>query len=187
MIVAIFTFALLASPAPTATASPAAVTIQGVVLGETAMAMVAARGEPLGVSDNQGGKDYLYPASADNGLVFARVVNGNVVGVGVEPPPWSARALDDSAPIPNALGVALGDTMAAVAKLPKEEFVSASQGADGNVSAIYRGMDGLNYTFRADKSGKIVWILAQLPPAAVSALAASPDPTLHGGTSIADA
>ena len=55
------------------------------------------------------------------------------------------------------------------------------------MSAIYRGADGLNYTFLADKSGKSVWILAQLSGAVAGALAASPAPSLHGGASMADA
>lgn len=190
MHIAVIALALLASPAPAATAGPssAPVVVQSFTLGETAAVMVATQGEPVTVtpSRNGGGNDYVYLGPNDNALVFVHVLDGNVVGIADRAAPWGGNRLDPSAPLPSMLGVTLGDPILAVEKLPKDQFVTGGKQDDGGIAAVYN-IGGLTYTFTADGTGKITWLRAQLPDAAASELTASIPPVLHGGTSQADA
>jgi hypothetical protein len=181
---------LTVAQSSTATPSPAPVQadFEGIRLGDSASALVARLGEPLlaqvQVADGISETDYLYLNSYGNALLFVHILRGNVAGISMKPvllPPVSAS----TAPMPSALGVALGDPASKIEALPKNQLMSVNT-SEGDVTSTYRGANGWQYVF-TNTDDKVAWIEVYLMPAALKALPNLPEPTLHTGNSIADA
>lgn len=165
------TIAALVLAAATATASPApAQTFAGVTLGESATALVAQKGEPTDVVDSGAIVTFIYLADDASAMEHVVLVNGNVFSATVWPPAgWDAPKPGDK-PAATALGATYGG--------PASTIPAGAQ--------PLAGPDGWLYAIGAT-GGVIQMMSAELPVATIKALPASPNATLHGGTSTADA
>jgi len=162
--------------------------IEGIVLGESASALIARLGEPLlvrvQVSGGVSESDYLYINSYGNALLFVHILRGNVAGVSMKlvPSPSPSAA---NAPVPSALGIGLGDPASEIEALPKNELISLNA-SEGDVVSTYRGQNNWEYMF-TNTDDKVAWIEVYLMPSALKKLPSLPDPTLHDGKSLANA
>ncbi len=177
----------LPSATPVGSASPAPPAFQGVRLGESARALVATMGDPLGTHADGPLLQYAYIARGDDAIVFVQLARGRVARVLVRPTNWPATPAETLGPPPSALGVKLGDPGAATLEVTDAHLVLTTTHAGALTSAIYRAPNGIVYTFGVGGTPPMVqWIEANLVPTGATPPPA-PAPVAHSGTSIADA